>query len=506
MTENNNTIEGRDESLLRYDKILYIILLAHLPIIMFLVPIGFGTSTFALTASLIVAIISSLAYFLLRGTPAFGVIAAIMLMTLSAIMIQAQLGRAEMHFHIFSALAILLIYKNWVPTIAAAATIAGHHLAFTALQLDGASVGDMPIMIFSQECSWSVAFLHAAFVVFETAILVYYAIIMQKDEQVAKNLVQAVSTVHQNNDLTMRIVDDVENPIAQAFNDMMDQFSTMTRNVGNASELIMDLSQKSDNNARLAEDRVSEQHQQTEQAASTITAMTDAIQEVANNTKVAAKVAKESNQYAEEGFTLFSTAEKSAAKLQTTMSEASDSIRMLESNADNIGSVVDVIRGISEQTNLLALNAAIEAARAGEQGRGFAVVADEVRTLAQRTQESTEEIQKIIEKLQVDTQVSVSKISYGQKKTDDTSAGIEKAGEAFQKILNSLNQIDEMNTRFASLAEKQSKESESVTENIKKISESSIKAVNSAEENVESAARLKEVSNDLSEKVSQYSY
>lgn len=506
MNESTATTHGQDEKLLRNDKILFILLLAHLPVTMFLIPLGYGTSGFAIIASMLVAVIAAAAYFFVRGTMMFGVIAAILLMTFSAIMIQSQLGRIEMHFHIFSAIALLLIYRHWLPLIVAAGVIAVHHLAFTALQLGEVSLGEMPIMIFNYGCSWGIAFLHAAFVVFETAILGYYAIIMQRDEKATNSLVNAVSKVHRDNDLTQRIPEDDKSTISSAFNTMMGKFASMTRDVAGASNQVMDLANQVDQIARSAESEISNQHNLTQEACLTIKQMTESIHDVASSTQSAADVANRSNQQAKLGYELFSNAEKSTGELQQTMSEASESIHMLEANAVNIGSVVDVIRGISEQTNLLALNAAIEAARAGEYGRGFAVVADEVRTLAQRTQESTQEIQNIIEKLQVDTQTSVSKISYGQQKTQETSEELQKAGEALQDILHSVTEISDMNNQIAQAADQQSHVSEVITNNISQISDASSNVVKTAEENSQSAAHLTEVSHTLSKLVSEYKY
>ncbi|MBT3058947.1 MAG: methyl-accepting chemotaxis protein [Candidatus Thiodiazotropha sp.] len=497
---------SRSKKLLRYDKLLFIILMAHLPVTMFLVPMGYGTSDFAIYASLLVGAVSSVAYWLLRGTPGFGVISGVLLMAFSAIMIQAQLGRIEMHFHIFCALALLLIYRNWLPVVVAAGVIAIHHLALTGLQLNQVQLGDMPLMLFNYGCSWGIAILHAVFVVIESAALIYYSILMKRDERVAESLVEAVSKAHNENDLRIQISDEEGNEVTQAFNALMVKFADLTRDVANASQSIMQFAQQVDTTSHDAQTEVSAQHSQTEMAATAISEMSQSIQEVASNTQIAAEVATTANKQAQEGYELFISAERETAELQTTMSEASESIRMLENNAENIGSVVNVIRGISEQTNLLALNAAIEAARAGEQGRGFAVVADEVRTLAKRTQESTQEIQGIIEKLQQDTRTSVTKISYGQEKTTVTSEGIKKAGAALQQILSSASDINNMAIQIAQATEEQSTVSGTIAENITRISDSSNSVVEKAEENALSAARLTEVSDKMRLLISDYSY
>jgi len=502
-TSQSNTNDAKTQALLKYDKILLVILMAHLPVVMFLVPLGYGTSMFAIISSLIVGAIAVGAYFMLRGTPVFGIISGILLMAFSMIMIQAQLGRIEMHFHIFGALAFLLIYRSWVPIVAAAGVIAVHHLAFTALQLNGATLGEMPITLFNYDCNWGITFIHAGFVVFESAALIYYAILMQKDEQTALTLAQAVAEVHNNKNLSARIENN-DTLVATSFNAMMDQFSDLTSKVENASEQIMHESDSMNANVSSAESEINAQHTQTEQIATAITEMVQSIQEVANNTQSAADTAEQSNNQVQEGFQLFTHAEQATRELQSTMEQASDSIKLLESNADNIGSVVDVIRGISEQTNLLALNAAIEAARAGEQGRGFAVVADEVRTLAQRTGESTEEIQKIIEKLQSDTQSTVSMISHGQDKSLETSEKVTNAGETLQNILDSVTEIKAMNTQIAVASNEQAQVAESINEGITQISVASNNIVQKSGDNVQSVANLTSVSQQLNDMVSDY--
>ena len=147
-------------------------------------------------------------------------------------------------------------------------------------------------------------------------------------------------------------------------------------------------------------------------------------------------------------------------------------IHALESNSDNIGVILDVIRGIAEQTNLLALNAAIEAARAGEQGRGFAVVADEVRTLAQRTQQSTDEIQDMISQLQSGSKKAVSVMQNGLSHAEKSVEQAAEAGDTLGKISNSMAKIVDMVNQIASAAEEQSQVTNEVDKSIVSISAS----------------------------------
>jgi len=493
------------KSLLKYDRIVFLILLAHLPVTMFIVPIGYETMAFAVTASILVGVLSVAAYFSMRGSRWFGIVSGLLLMTFSAVMIQSQMGRIEMHFHIFCALALLLIYRDWLVIIAAAAGIAVHHLILTTLQLNAVSAGDLPIILFNYDCSWTIAFTHAAFVVFESAILVFFAMMMRKEEVTGVHLTAAVTQIQTENNLAIRIPDDDgANDVALAFNNMVSRFDQLIAGLATTSHNLAGMADNLQLVARGAQDDIASQHAQTEHSATAMTEMSATIQDVAQNAQLAASAAGEADKEARNGEMVVNTAINMTSELIESMNDASESIRLLEKNAESIGSVVDVISGISEQTNLLALNAAIEAARAGEQGRGFAVVADEVRMLAQRTQESTSQIQKIIETLQQVTDKAVSNISQGQDRTGKTADEIGKAGQVLKTIAGSISHINDMNNQIATAAEQQSKVADSITQNIVSISELSKNVVSKIHENHQAATTLGELSDSLNTQVSSF--
>jgi len=340
--------------------------------------------------------------------------------------------------------------------------------------------------------------------VFESAFLIYYAIMMKKEEVTGLQLIAAVTQIQKQNDLSVRIPGDGKNSIALAFNNMIEKFDHLIADLRDASGKLTSMSSDLINVSQDTSTNVSTQHQQIDQAATAMTEMSMTIQEVAQNAQIAAGAATDANNLADTGAEVVTHAVTMTNELMGSMGQASDSIMKLEENAQNIGSVVDVIRGISEQTNLLALNAAIEAARAGEQGRGFAVVADEVRTLAQRTQESTSEIQNIIESLQSVTSHAVNNITAGQENTSRTAEEIDKAGQALQDIVNAVSKISDMNAQIATAAEEQSVVAESISKNIVSISDLSQDTVDKIESNQAAATNLQDISGALNDNISIY--
>ena len=212
-----------------------------------------------------------------------------------------------------------------------------------------------------------------------------------------------------------------------------------------------------------------EQFSRTDQVATAMHEMSATAQEVARHAAEAARAADDADHSAQQGEQVMRATIETITGMRGEISSTAEVIRQLENDSSRIGKVLEVIRGIAEQTNLLALNAAIEAARAGEQGRGFAVVADEVRTLAQRTAESTAEINQIIETVQTGAVNAVRAIENGQSRSEAGVTQVTEAGAMLQRITGAVEAIRDMNRQIATAAEEQTSVAEDISRNLTEI-------------------------------------
>ncbi|MCP4596939.1 methyl-accepting chemotaxis protein [Neptuniibacter sp.] len=249
---------------------------------------------------------------------------------------------------------------------------------------------------------------------------------------------------------------------------------------------------------------VDEQRRETEQVAAAIHEMAAAVQEVSTNATNASHSAQSADEAAIGGQNVVNETIGSIQSLQAGVNTASDVIAQLDKDSEHIGTVVNVIKEIADQTNLLALNAAIEAARAGEQGRGFSVVADEVRTLANRTQQSTDEIQTMIEKLQTGARQAVQEMERSREQTDQTVEKAGNTGEQLNIITSSVSEISGMSTQIATAAEEQTSVADELSRSVQHIADISERASGNADQLASTTTEMAQLEQRLNALVNQF--
>ena len=249
---------------------------------------------------------------------------------------------------------------------------------------------------------------------------------------------------------------------------------------------------------------VNSQKIETDQVATAMHEMTATVQEVARNAEDASQAAAAADGEAREGDRVVNQAIDQIERLAVEVGRSTEAMAVLQQESDKIGSVMDVIKAVAEQTNLLALNAAIEAARAGEAGRGFAVVADEVRGLAQRTQKSTEEIQTLVAALQSGTQQVASVMNTSRGLTDSSVTLTRQAGTSLQGITRTVSNIQSMNQQIAAAAEQQSAVAEEISRSIINVRDVSEQTAAASDETAKSSVELARLGNQLQMMVSHF--
>lgn len=282
------------------------------------------------------------------------------------------------------------------------------------------------------------------------------------------------------------------------------QLRTVLSRIGDAAEHLNEVSERTTSIVEVTNKGVQQQQVEIEQVATAMNEMSATVQEVARNTTDTARSTHDADQQAKTGNEVVTKTIDAIEDLANELQQAASVIERLERDSQQIGSVIEVIGSIAEQTNLLALNAAIEAARAGEQGRGFAVVADEVRTLASRTQESTQEIQTMITALQEAAEESAQVMKSSQEQTRTTVEQAGMAGKTLQAITQAVDYITGLSTQIATAAEEQSAAAEEINRNIANISQISDGTAQASYQTAEASDELSSLVKNLQSMVKQF--
>ncbi|ANH99946.1 chemotaxis protein [Pseudomonas koreensis] len=308
-------------------------------------------------------------------------------------------------------------------------------------------------------------------------------------------------------DLTRRLSSDRSDElgsIAKGFNTFLAKLQAMITQVVTSVQSVSDSSEHTADIAIRTNIGIQKQMAEIDQVATAVQEMTATAQDVARNATQAAQAASHADQAAGQGMQIVRDTSNSIGVLAVEIGKAVEVVQTLAKDSENINAILTAIRGIAEQTNLLALNAAIEAARAGEQGRGFAVVADEVRNLAQKTQKATEEIQSMIQQLQQGTRDVVRVMEDSQNRTDESVQHAAKAAEALETITQAVSVINDMNTQIASAAEEQSAVADDINRNVINIGQVANEVAGGADESSSASAGLTKLAEQQRRLINQF--
>lgn len=314
-------------------------------------------------------------------------------------------------------------------------------------------------------------------------------LITDKIQQIADNL-DLTQRVNHNSTDEVGILSNAFNKLVGSLRDTVNQVKLGAHQVSQASEEMAGITQAVGN----ASDQ---QQQEIAQAVTAIHEMTTTIQNIASNANDAAKAVGDVHQEIDKGRHVSVEARTQIETLNDDILQAAEAIETLKKDSDSIGDILAVISAIAEQTNLLALNAAIEAARAGEQGRGFAVVADEVRTLAGRTQESTEQIRNTINEFQKGTAAVVKTVTQSRSRAESGILHVRESAHILDSIYQNIASISDLNTQIATAAEEQSYASEEINRNVTRVNELATTSHHQAGEAAKASADLAKLSTGL---------
>jgi methyl-accepting chemotaxis protein len=427
------------------------------------------------------------------GSLASRIAVACAFMVFSALTIQQTRGMIEAHFGIFSLLAFLLYYRDWRPIVAAAALIAVHHLVFNYLQ--GVNAG---VYVLQNGPSLPVIILHAVYVVVESAVLVYMAVKL-RNEAIQSAVVASVANQIGGGDLSGEFSGEELNrfPLLVTIDQMKKALNKALGSVNNDASALASGAGTLGNASQQVKSLIDDQTDATTAMGKSIEDLTSSIQHLSERAEDARSRVQTSVASAHQGAQIVKSAEAEMNSIAATIQNSSENVEQLGAQSDKVLVIVSLIKDIAGQTNLLALNAAIEAARAGEQGRGFAVVADEVRKLAERTSQATEEIDGMMHVIQTSKTAALDSMEEAVKRVQSGVRLATDAGLSINTINHEAQQVEEVVNEFTQALQQQSTSANEISRNVERVTnmaQSSDQAVNTTWSEVQ---KLESVSNSL---------
>lgn len=454
-----------------------------------------STWTEALLIGLPAMVIPLLLYRLLGDHQLARISFGISFMLFAALHIHQSMGMTEIHFGIFVLLAVLIAFRDWLVILVAAAVIAVHHLLFMYLQSSGAGVYLVP----EGDATLTIVMVHAAFVVVETIVLILICRSSLREAQISQaffDVTQELVTEDGKIVLSSRCAE-MNSPLLKRFNATLE---TLHKSVSTIEESISAIKQEAHEMLVQGDDLSSGMKQKLKEVESIASATEQMSHNIVQTNELAQQVlvaSEESEKAATSGKSSVTRTQQLVQELSQQLTRSKEKVSDMAGSTEEIKTVLEVIENIAEQTNLLALNAAIEAARAGEQGRGFAVVADEVRNLAGKTRGSTEKIKLTIERLIKSSQESVQAVEASLGSLDSSLQAANESDQWLQAIAEKAQQVTSSANTIANALDQQSAASGEMAHSAQQLSTMEHEQSQQGERVAQSARQLENITQDL---------